>query len=196
MFISLEGIDGSGKSTQAKMLAAAFKTQGFDVVLTREMGGTEFGEKTRDLIMASSTDDMTEFLMICAARNHHLHAKILPALKANQVVICDRFVDSSAAYQGQTLGMNLVYEIHNRLLMGIYPNLTLYLDISPMEAQKRVHSRGQQNKFDQRGQAFYESVRASYLEVAKRFSRVHIFDANLEKGALHAKMLRCALKQL
>ena len=135
-FITVEGTDGSGKSTQLKLLMDYLGTKNCDVVFTREPGGTEISEKIRDVILDINNKemtDMTEALLYAAARAQHVQQKIIPAINEGKVVICDRFVDSSIAYQGAArgLGTDNIMQINSFALNGIMPDLTLFFDLPP-----------------------------------------------------------------
>ncbi|MGC0372478.1 MAG: hypothetical protein DGJ47_001192, partial [Rickettsiaceae bacterium] len=150
-FITFEGGEGCGKSTQSKMLVDALKNKGLDVLHTREIGGTPLAEKIRDLIMQEDFLSKSELFLIMAARCEHLNNVIIPALKKGIWVICDRFIDSTAAYQ--TINSDLtkgdIYNLHQIMAPSstqILPDLTFFLDISPKEGMKRALSRGVVNK--------------------------------------------------
>ena len=135
-FITIEGTDGSGKSTQIELLMDYLRKKGADVIFTREPGGTQISEKIREIILDVDNSEMTgitEALLYAAARSQHVEEKIIPALEAGKIIICDRFVDSSIAYQGAArgLGAEKIMGINEAALHGIMPDMTLFFDLSP-----------------------------------------------------------------
>ncbi len=175
LFISFEGIDGSGKSTQARMLADRLQRDGVDVVHTREPGGSPGAEEIRALVLQGDPDRWsaeTEILLFTAARRDHLERTILPALDAGKVVICDRFADSTRMYQGLSRG-NLrakVDALHN-LMIGIEPDLTLLIDMDPETGLSRAKSRrGIEERFEDFGASLQEAMRAGFLALAHEYA--------------------------
>jgi len=174
LFISFEGIDGSGKSTQARLLAEHLRGQGRDVVLTREPGGSAGAEEIRRLVLEGDKDRWspeTELLLFTAARRDHLERVILPAIAAGQVVICDRFADSTRMYQG--LGRadlrGLVDQLHD-LMIGREPDVTVLIDIAPDVGLGRALSRGGgEERFESFGEGLQARMRAGFLALAKEF---------------------------
>ncbi|MBW7922335.1 MAG: dTMP kinase [Rubellimicrobium sp.] len=172
LFITLEGIDGSGKSTQARLLAQALRDAGVAVTLTREPGGSPGAEAIRALLLTGDTgrwSPETEILLFFAARRDHLERVIRPALVAGQVVICDRFTDSTRMYQGATRGdlRGKVDALHD-LMIGTDPDLTLIIDMDPALALARGLARaGAEQRFEDMGLPFQQKVRAGYLELAR-----------------------------
>jgi dTMP kinase len=184
-FITLEGPDGSGKTTQAQLLVEWLRDQGHDVILTREPGGTEIGNQIRDILHDTDNaamDPRTEFLLYSASRAQHVSELILPSLAAGKLVISDRYADSSLAYQGYGRGLDL--EILQRITafatQGLKPDLTFYFDIAPGEGlQRRLISGEEWNRMDAEALAFHRRVRAGYLELAAaEADRWEILDAN------------------
>ncbi len=175
MFITFEGIDGSGKSTQARMLAETLRDQGHDVVLTREPGGSPGAEEIRALVLQGDPDRWsaeTEILLFTAARRDHLERTILPALAAGKIVICDRFADSTRMYQGLSRGdlRGLVDQLHT-LMIGREPDLTLLIDMDPAVGLSRAKSRNTvEERFEDFGQALQDQMRRGFLALAKEFS--------------------------
>ena len=169
-FITFEGGEGSGKSTQAKMLHQAFITAKINSLLTREPGGTDSAEVIRNLLIHSETKfhPMSELLLHNVSRFEHAKDVIMPALKNNQTVICDLFVDSTMAYQGygQKLGRKMPALIHNLLMEGLVPDITFILDISPTEGLHRANMNNQDNNYEKRGLEFHTRVRDGFLEIA------------------------------
>lgn len=170
-FLSFEGIDGSGKSTQARYLAEALRAAGHEVVLTREPGGSPGAEEIRRLVLEGDParwSAETEALLFTAARRDHLERTIRPALARGAVVICDRFADSTRVYQRVTRGdlRALVDALHD-LAIGVEPDLTLLIDIDPAEGLGRARARaGTEQRFEDMGLAMQERMRAAFLEIA------------------------------
>ncbi len=171
MFISFEGIDGSGKSTQAHLLAEALRGAGHRVVLTREPGGSPGAEEIRRLVLEGDPDRWsaaTEILLFTAARRDHLERVIDPALVADKVVICDRFADSTRMYQGLSRGdlRALVDQLH-ALMIGREPDLTILIDIDPVTGLSRARGRqGPEERFEDFGLSLQQRMRAGFLELA------------------------------
>lgn len=195
LFLTVEGIDGAGKSTQARRLADWLGAQGHDVVRTREPGGSPGAEQIRALLVDSDAEDWsaeTELLLFTAARRDHVEKLIAPALAAGQVVLCDRYIDSTRAYQAAARGM--VDQLH-RLMIGRDPDLTLLFDMPPATARARAAERVSANtdapaedRFEQRGLAFQESLRQSFLELAAEApERIRIIDADADPDTVFAR---------
>jgi dTMP kinase len=190
MFISLEGIDGSGKTSQAKLLARAL---GDDVVLVREPGGTETGERIREVLKDPrlEMDPLAELLLFCAARAELVAQVIGPAREAGRDVVCDRFSDSSVAYQGvaRGLGAERVEEICDLATGGVWPDLTILLRIDPDRATKRI-GRRKADRFEGEGVELQRRVAEGYEEVARLHpERVRVVDADGERESVHAAVL-------
>jgi dTMP kinase len=180
-FISFEGIDGAGKSTQHAWLVDYLRRQGRTVVATREPGGTPLGEKLRTLLLAEPMHLETEALLMFAARREHVAQVIEPALARGDWVICDRFVDASFAYQGGGRGLDWekLQALSDWVLGELQPDLTLIFDAPVEIAQKRLHAAtANPDRFEQEQAAFFERVRAAYLRIASENpQRVRLIDA-------------------
>jgi dTMP kinase len=183
MFITFEGLDGSGKTTQAHMLERYILSKDQPVTLTREIGGTPAGEKIREIVLNNRLLRLSEVLLIIAARIEHVHKLIIPALENKHWVICDRFLDSTAAYQGEKPGYQYpretpfihTYGLHNQLVVWpiIYkpfiPDLTFFIDTPPQIALQRTIGRNGNNKFEDMDLLFHEGVYEAFLDIAKQF---------------------------
>lgn len=182
-FISFEGIDGSGKSTQARMLADKLRLTGMDVVLTREPGGSSGAEEIRRLVLEGDPDRWsaeTEILLFTAARRDHLEKTIRPALAAGAVVITDRFADSTRIYQGVTRGdlRSKVDALHD-LMVGADPDLTLLIDLEPELGLSRAVARaGKELRFEDMGVDFQVRSRLGFLDLAAKNNRIHLVDGS------------------
>lgn len=185
IFITFEGIDGSGKDTQAKLLAKYFKNKGYSVIRTREPGGTSIGEKIRKILLStkiSRVDQRAEVLLFAASRAQIVSNIIKPALEKGKIVISSRYVDSSYAYQGiaRKMGLDRVIEINKWATQGLLPDITFFLDIPEELGLKRVDkSRNIRDKIEKDGEIFQKKVREGYYKLAKLFpERYRIIDAN------------------
>ncbi|MFT0865767.1 dTMP kinase [Pseudomonas sp. CAM1A] len=183
LFITLEGPEGAGKSTNREYLAARLREQGVDVVMTREPGGTPLAERIRELLLAPSEERMavdTELLLMFAARAQHLAEVIRPALARGAVVLCDRFTDATYAYQGGGRGLSVErIAILESFVQGeLRPDLTLVFDLPVEVGLARAAARGRLDRFEQEGQAFFEAVRQAYLQRAgQQPQRYRLLDA-------------------
>jgi len=172
-FITFEGPDGCGKSTQLRLLTPWLSDQGFDIITTREPGGTQIGERVRDVLHDCRHTEMTseaEILLYSASRAQHVGEVILPALSAGKIILCDRFFDSTYAYQGYGRGLSLpdLRAITAFATRGLKPDLTLYLDVLPEIGLQRRESSGEAlNRLDREALAFHQRVRAGYLELIR-----------------------------
>ena len=188
-FISLEGIDGAGKSTQHAWLVEYLRGQGHGVVATREPGGTPLGEKLRALLLADPMHLETEALLMFAARREHIAQVIEPALARGDWVICDRFVDASFAYQGGGRGLSWkkLEELAAWVLGDLQPDLTLMFDAPVAIAQRRLHAAtSQPDRFEQEHADFFERVRDAYLRIAtENPERVRLIDATQTPDAIN-----------
>lgn len=190
MFITLEGIDGAGKSTQAKLLADRLRASGQDVVTTREPGGAPGAEEIRRLLVEGEPGRWsaeTEILLFTAARRDHVERIISPALEAGIVVVCDRFVDSTRAYQGGGPLRSIVEQLH-RLMIGVDPDLTLIFDMDPEQGLVRAGERADaEDRFESKGLKFQRELRGAFLDIAKAEPlRCRVVDATREVDAIAA----------
>jgi len=210
-FITFEGLDGCGKSTQSEKLATALRARGLPIVVTREPGGTATGEKIRQLLLDTRTSGlapMSELTLMFASRVQHIEEVIKPALASGQIVLCDRFTDSSEAYQGggRKLGSKPVLELHCVLCGDLRPDLTILMDSDAAASVERARRRNQarsnpdtsnENRFEQESRAFFERVHSAYLEIARREpERVFVVDARGTPDQTHAKILRIVRTKL
>ena len=183
LFITLEGPEGAGKSTNREYLAERLREQGIEVVLSREPGGTPLAERIRELLLAPSDEIMdsdTELLLVFAARAQHLAQVIRPALARGAVVLCDRFTDATYAYQGGGRGLSeaRIAELERFVQGELRPNLTLVFDLPVEIGLSRAAARGRLDRFEQEGRAFFDAVRHTYLQRAQAApARYRVLDA-------------------
>ncbi|WP_165671550.1 dTMP kinase [Metapseudomonas otitidis] len=183
LFITLEGPEGAGKSTNRDFIAARLRERGVEVLLTREPGGTPLAERIRELLLAPSDESMavdTELLLMFAARAQHLDRVIRPALVAGQVVLCDRFTDATYAYQGGGRGVSMarIAELERFVQGSLRPDLTLVFDLPVEVGLQRAAARGRLDRFEQEDRSFFEAVRQTYLERADQApERYRVIDA-------------------
>ncbi|MDR5659221.1 dTMP kinase [Serpentinicella sp. ANB-PHB4] len=183
-FITIEGLDGAGKTTQIKFLKEYIERRGYDVVVTREPGGTPISEKIRNIILDKENSEMcpkAEALLYAASRAQHTTEVIHPAIKAGKVVICDRFVDSSLVYQGagRSLGLEAIKNINDFATNHIEPNLTIFFDISPEITVERIRESKEIDRLEQEEIAFHYSVYNEYKNLANKYSnRIKVVNAN------------------
>jgi dTMP kinase len=210
-FITVEGLDGCGKSTQLERLATALRGEGIDVLVTREPGGTPVGEKLRAVVLDSRTSGLSplaELAILFASRAQHIFEVILPAVQAGKWVLCDRFTDSSEAYQGggRELGSDAVLTLHRVLCGDLHPDLTILMDSDVAASVARARRRNSaakdssqidENRFEQENKAFFTRVRNKYLEIAKREpQRVAIVDARRTADVVHPEILNVVRTRL
>jgi dTMP kinase len=210
-FITFEGLDGCGKSTQLERLAATLREHAFSVIVTREPGGTETGEKIRKLLLDSQTVSlapMAELALMFASRAQHIHEVILPGVQAGQIVLCDRFTDSSEAYQGggRKLGSKPVLDLHHALCGDLRPDLTILMDSDVAASVERARRRNQarnvggssdENRFERENRAFFARVRTAYLEIAKREpNRMVVVDARGTPDQTHEKIMGIVFEKM
>jgi dTMP kinase len=211
-FITFEGLDGCGKSTQAEKLATVLREQGFQVLVTREPGGTATGEKIRHLLLDTSTAGLSPFAelaLMFASRAQHNEEVIQPALAQGQVVLCDRFTDSTEAYQGggRKLGSEPVLALHRILFGDLKPDLTILMDSDIAASVERARRRNRrrdptgrgenENRFEQESRAFFGRVRNTYLAIAAREpGRVVVVDARGSADETHAEIVKLVGRKL
>jgi len=200
-FITFEGIEGSGKTTQIKLLAEALRGDGFDVVLTREPGGTTIGERIRSVLLDSAHRSMApiaELLLYAAARNQHVEEIILPAIEAGKTVLCDRYADATTAYQGaaRSLERQTLKDVHRIATEGLWPDLTVLLDLPATDGLARALDRNRrspetasEDRFEREALEFHERVRQGYLAIAREEpGRFAVVDASGDVGTLQGEV--------
>lgn len=201
IFITVEGGEGAGKTSAIRLMEQLLQQAGYEVVVTREPGGIPIAEQIREVILDSHNTEMdgrTEALLYAAARRQHLVQKVIPALEKGHAVLCDRFIDSSLAYQGfaREIGMDEVFEINRFAIHDTMPDLTLFLDVSPEVGLDRIRANSERevNRLDMESLAFHERVRSGYLLLLDRYpERIVRIDADRSKeevaGALSAALI-------
>lgn len=193
-FISFEGIEGCGKSTQAKKLYEYFLSKQIDCLLTREPGGSLAGEKIREILLNEDIEKLsakTELLLNFSARIEHVEKVIKPALKSGKVVICDRFVDSTFAYQGSSMGLSFeVIEQIQKIAIGEFlPDITFLINVTVDEAFARISCRKNNNRYEKLGKEFHQKVYDGFFELAKKNSRINIVDGAQNQQQVFKKIL-------
>jgi dTMP kinase len=194
LFITLEGPEGAGKSTNREYLAERLRSHGIEVVLTREPGGTPLAERIRELLLTPSDEAMgvdTELLLVFAARAQHLEAVIKPALARGAVVLCDRFTDATYAYQGGGRGLSeaRIALLENFVQGDLRPDLTLVFDLPVEVGLTRAAARGRLDRFEQEKRSFFEAVRQTYLQRAQAAAeRYRVIDASLPLAEVQANL--------
>lgn len=204
MFITLEGPEGSGKTTAVNWAVNKLEEMGYQIVRTREPGGTPISEQIRNVILDKTNtamDKRTEALLYAASRRQHLVEKVWPALKEGKIVICDRYLDSSLAYQGgaRGLGVDNVLEVNNFATEGTFPDLTLLFDIEPEIGLARISANANRevNRLDLEKLEFHKTVRNTFLELAKRYpERYVIIDASQSQQEVADNTLKVILSRL
>ena len=205
-FIVFEGVEGCGKSYQSKKLLRFLKKKKIPSILTREPGGTKSAEMIRNLILKDyfnksskdKFDKYTDTLLYLAARNEHVKNKIFPSLKKKMVVICDRFIDSTLAYQvyGKKINLNFVNNIHKSILNGLKPNLTFILKVSSKSSKKRLIKRKTKNRYDNFSQSFYSNVQKSFIKIAKGKKNYFILNSSKNNNSVEKKIFNITSKYL
>ena len=204
MFITLEGPEGSGKTTAVEAAVKALEEKGYQIVRTREPGGTPIAEQIRNVILDKANTNMdprTEALLYAASRRQHLVEKVWPALKEGKIVICDRYLDSSLAYQGgaRGLGIDNILNVNMFATENTFPDLTLLFDITPEEGLKRISANANRevNRLDLEKLEFHHQVRNTFLELAKRYpERYVIIDASKSREEVAKATLEAILSKL
>ena len=197
-FLTFEGGEGVGKTTNLGYLENILQDQGIDLIVTREPGGSELGEKIRELLLDTRSDNinaMTELLLLFAARAQHISERIEPALAAGQWVLCDRFTDATYAYQsgGRGVSMDTVKRLEELVQVGLRPNYTILLDVPVETGMARARGRGELDRIERETMDFFERVRASYLEQAScNFDRYRIVDASVSIEEVRQQILGIA----
>ena len=204
MFITLEGPEGSGKTTAVEAAVKELEARGYQIVRTREPGGTPIAEQIRNVILDKENtkmDPRTEALLYAASRRQHLVEKVWPALKEGKIVICDRYLDSSLAYQGgaRGLGVDNILNVNMFATENTFPDLTLLFDITPEEGLKRIAANASRevNRLDLEKLEFHHQVRNTFLELAKRYpERYVIIDASKSREEVAKDTLEAILSRL
>ncbi len=206
-FITFEGLDGCGKSTQLEKLAIALRERGIDVVTTREPGGTVIGERVREVLLSSRTaglDAHAEMALMFASRAQLIAEVVMPALNSGKWVLCDRFTDSTEAYQGagRQIGSDTVLRLHELLCGGLWPELTILMDSDVGSSVRRARRRNKdtendESRFEKESQAFFTRVRDGFLQIARREAqRVVVIDARPPIEVVHGEIVRVVRERL
>ena len=205
-FIVFEGIEGCGKSFQSNKLLNNLKKKKISSLLTREPGGTKSAELIRNLILKDyfnkdnkeKFDKYTDTLLYLAARNEHVKNKIKPSLQKKQVVICDRFTDSTLAYQvfGKKVNINLINSVHKYILNGLKPNLTFILKVSSKTSRERLNMRRSTNRYDNFARSFYTKAQKSFLKISKNKKNYYVLDSSNNDDSLEQKIFKIVSKHL
>ncbi|MDB4037895.1 dTMP kinase [Candidatus Thioglobus sp.] len=190
-FITIDGVEGSGKSTQIDLICSYLQRKGIDVVRTREPGGTDLGEKIRSLLLDVDNKEMhsdTELLLMFSSRNELIQNKIIPSLNKGSWVVSDRFTDASFAYQGggRMLDLNRISKLESWVLGEFQPNLTLFLDVSVDVGMQRVEERAAKDRIELEERAFFERVRSVFIDRSKSYpERIKLIDASGSISEIH-----------
>ena len=205
-FIVFEGVEGCGKSYQSKKLFIKLKKNRINTILTREPGGTKSSELIRNLILKDyftknnkeKFDKYTDTLLYLAARNEHIKNKIKPALLNKKVVICDRFTDSTMAYQvyGKKVDIKFINNIHKKILGNVRPNLVFILKVSTKSSKLRLKKRKSKNRYDNFSQSFYTKAQKSFLKIAKNKKNYFILDSSSNNNILEKNIFNIVKKYL
>lgn len=196
MFITFEGGEGVGKSTQIELLKQHLQRQGKEVVSTREPGGTELADKLRAIILSGEgvDDPLLEYTIVATARRDHIINLIKPALAAGKWVLCDRFYDSSVVYQGlvKQLDLKVIKQLHDILSEGMLPELTILLELDIESAQQRIGSRkGELTHYDKQGLSFHQKIRNGFLQIAQQNpERVKLIDGLGSQEDVHERIVK------
>ncbi len=198
MFITFEGVEGCGKSSILAKVYEELKKEGYDIIQTREPGGVKIGEEIRKILLDKENtmmDKRTEALLFAASRRQHLIEKVWPALKENKIVLCDRFIDSSLAYQGggDGIGVEEVLKINLFATENTFPDLTILFDIDPRLGLARINKNANRevNRLDVKELDFYDTIRKTFLELAKEYKeRFVVIDASMDFDAVYQTVLK------
>lgn len=198
MFITFEGVEGCGKSSVLAKVYDELKKEGFDVIQTREPGGVKIAEEIRKVLLDKENtmmDKRTEALLFAASRRQHLIEKVWPALKENKIVLCDRFIDSSLAYQGggDGIGVNEVLNVNLFATENTFPDLTILFDIDPRVGLARINKNANRevNRLDVKELSFYDTIRNTFLELAKEYkNRFVLIDASMDFDTVYQNVLK------
>ena len=192
LFIVFEGIEGSGKSYLSKRIYNKLKKKGYSIILTREPGGTNIAERIRKIILTDYFNKKnkekfhkyTDTLLYLAARNEHIQNKIKPSLKERKIVICDRFIDSTIAYQvyGKKVNLKFIDNIHKKILDGVKPNLTFVLKVNILNSLRRLRKRKIKNRYDRLSKAFYIKAQNAFINIAKKNKKSHYIIDNSQNN--------------
>jgi dTMP kinase len=205
-FIVFEGVEGCGKSFQSKKLYSYLKKKKIDTILTREPGGTKSSELIRNLILKDyfekdkkdKFDKYTDTLLYLAARNEHIINKIKPSLQKKKIVICDRFIDSTLAYQvyGKKVDINFINNIHKKILGNLKPNLVFVLKVSEKSSRARLKKRKTKNRYDNFTKSFYAKAQKSFIKIAKNKKNYFILESSSNDNTLQYKIFDIVNKYL
>ncbi|ERG68124.1 dTMP kinase [Exiguobacterium chiriqhucha] len=202
MFITVEGPDGSGKTTQLQLLVRSLTEKGYEVVVTREPGGTKVGNSIREVLLSPEHDEMTprvEMMLYAASRAQNIDQVIRPALKRGAIVVCDRFVDASIAYQGYGLqyDLNQILSLNEWATAGIKPDLTFLFDLPPDQASRRMKDRGQLDRIESRDESFHQRVYDGFKKILEQHpDRMVRIDANATIEMIQDEVLDITLERL
>lgn len=202
MFITVEGPDGSGKTTQLQLLVRSLTEKGYEVVVTREPGGTKVGNSIREVLLSPEHDEMTprvEMILYAASRAQNIDQVIRPALKRGAIVVCDRFVDASIAYQGYGLqyDLNQILSLNEWATAGIKPDLTFLFDLTPDQASRRMKDRGQLDRIESRDESFHQRVYDGFKKILEQHpDRMVRIDANATIEMIQDEVLDITLERL
>lgn len=198
-FITVEGGEGSGKTSAINSMKDFLEQRGFEVVVTREPGGIQVAEKIRDIVLFDEMDTVTEALLFTAARREHLVQKVVPALQRGKVVICDRFFHSSIVYQGIVggLGIETIQDMNEKVVGTYVPDLTILMDVEPETGLARIKQNNREtNKIDNYEVSFHHQVREGYLLLKDMYSYMEVVNANMEKSEVLTRIEKILEKQL
>ena len=200
LFISFEGVEGAGKSTQAEILSEKLESDGFDVLATREPGGTQIGDELRHIVQhvvgEDAVCDEAELLIFCASRAQLIQKRILPHLRKGGIVVCDRFLDSTTAYQGygRHMDLELIANLHRFTVGDRWPDLTILLDFDVVNGLQRTKlragSQSIQDRIENESERFHQGVRQGFLKLAQQDpGRIRIIRADQEQATIHQKIM-------